>query len=748
MRKTVAVLALAGVAVCAAKALTPDSLMCELLAKTGLVPVTDAAPEFSWGFKDARPGDLQRAYQIQVATATRLLRLDKPDLWDSGKVDSEQSLFVTYAGASLPPSSVVYWRVRVWDRRGRQGPWSQTMAFATAEKLGEDTPLRYPLTHSQVKPVRVVTNSKGRVFVDFGRAAFGWVELLASPEMDRGGAFTLHLGEKADGLSVDTNPGGTIRYAKATGALTRPGVYRVPLEVDKRNTSGGKEGAAILLPPEFGVVMPFRYVEVEECPYPVTAETIRQIAVHYPFDDRASAFVSSEKVLDQIYAFCKYSIKATTFAGVYVDGDRERIPYEADAYINQLCHYCVDREFTMARYTHEYLMSHPTWPTEWKQHSVMMAWADWMYTGNTESLARQYDRLKAEKTLEFVARPSDGLLVTGGPKAPIESGLRDITDWPPGERDGFEFKPVNAVVNAFYCLNLRQMAEMAEALGKAADADEYRAKADRAAKAFNALFYNSERGCYVDGEGAAHASLHANMLPLAFGLVPEAEVARVARFVKNRGMSCSVSYSQYLLEALYEAGLEDHALYLLTRDDRRSWVNMMRSGSTITMEAWDIMYKPNLDWNHAWGAVPANILPRYMMGVRPLEAGFGKILIRPQVAALEGIQGILPTVRGPVTVGVRQKPGEYYKVMFEIPANTTARLELPAFTAAGGRLTLDGKKMLFEVDARGRAVLDQVPSGSHEAYWECEEKSRCSWKDVLWGRKRSGGGWRSWVPFF
>jgi len=721
--------------------------MCELLAKTGLVPVTDAAPEFSWGFKDARPGDLQRAYQIQAATATVLLRSDKPDLWDSGKVGSPQSLFVTYAGAPLPPASFVYWRVRVWDRRGKQGPWSQTMAFATAAKLGEDVPLRYPLTHSQVKPARVVTNSLGRVFVDFGRAAFGWVELLTPPEMLRGGAFTLHLGEKADGLSVDAMPGGTIRYAKVTGALTRPGVYRVPLAADKRNTSGGKEGAAILLPPEFGVVMPFRYVEVEECPYPVTGETIRQIAVHYPFDERASAFVSSEKALDQIYSFCKYSVKATTFAGVYVDGDRERIPYEADAYINQLCHYCLDREFTLARYSHEYLMSHPTWPTEWKQHSVMMAWTDWMYTGNTESLARQYDRLKAEKTLEFAARASDGLLVTGGPAAPLNSGLRDITDWPPGERDGFEFKPVNTAVNAFYCLNLRQMAEMAEALGKTADAAEYRSKADRAAKAFNTLFYNSGRGCYVDGEGASHASLHANMLPLAFGLVPEAETARVARFVKNRGMSCSVGYAQYLLEALYEAGLEDHALHLLTRGDPRGWVNMMRSGSTITLEAWDIRYKPNLDWNHAWGAVPANILPRYMMGARPLEAGFGKILIRPQVASLEAIQGILPTVRGPVTVGVRQKPGEYYKVMFEIPANTTARLELPAFTAAGGRLTFDGKKMPHEVDRRGRLVLDDVPSGSHVAYWTCKE-DRCGWKDALWGGKTSGGGWRAWLPFF
>ncbi len=727
------------------QALTPDGLMCELLAKPGLVPVTDATPEFSWGFKDALPGDFQKAYQIQVASSSGLLRANVPDLWDSGLVNSGQSLHVPYAGRPLPAGADVCWRVRVWDRRDKAGPWSLVLAFRTAEALGADTALRYPLTLRQVKPVRIVTNQQGRAFVDFGRAAFGWVELLPPRDLT-GGAFTLHVGEKASGLSVDTKPGGTIRYAKVTGALTRPSIYRVPFLADKRNTTGGKEGAAILLPPELGVVMPFRYVEVEECPYPLTTEGIRQIAVVYPFDMKASAFVSSDAVLDRVYAFCKYSIKATTFAGVYVDGDRERIPYEADAYINQLCHYAVDREFTLARYSHEYLMERPTWPTEWKQHSVMMAWADWMHTGNTESLERWYGLLKEKKLLAFCARESDGLLVTGGPSAPMESGLRDITDWPVGERDGFEFKPVNAVVNAFHCLNVRQMAEMAAALGKAEDAAAFREQAERKAAAFHRVFFNAERGCYVDGEGATHASLHANMLPLAFGLVPEAERARVAAFVVSRGMACSVYGAQYLLEALFEAGLEDAAIGLMTRDDPRGWVNMMRAGSPITLEAWDIKYKPNLDWNHAWGAVPANILPRYVLGVRPVEAGFGKMLIRPQVGSLEGVQGIVPTIRGPVSVGVRQREGEWYRLTFEIPANTTARVELPHFTAAGWGLALNGRRVAAKCEG-GRPVLDGRPSGAHTGVWQAKEGA-CDVGGAKGVRGMLSGGWRRWVPFF
>ena len=742
--KRVCVFGMLAAAAGAAYALTPDALMCELLAKPGLVAITDAAPEFSWNFKDGRAEDCQTAYQIQVASSTAQFRAGKPDLWDSGKVESPQSLYVEYAGNALPAGAEVCWRVRAWDRKGKEGPWSQAFSFKTALQLGKDSAVRYPLTQKAVKPVRVVKNAQGRTFVDFGRAAFGWVELVPPRDMQNGGPYALHIGEKALGDTVDPTPGGTIRYAKVTGALTNPGMYRVPLQADKRNTSGGKEGAAIMLPPEFGVVMPFRYVEVEACPYPVTADTIRQIAVHYPFDMNAARFASSDAALDRVFDFCKYSIKATTFAGVYVDGDRERIPYEADAYINQLCHYCVDKEFTLARYSHEYLMERPTWPTEWKQHSVMMAWADWMYTGNTESLARCYDALKAKKTLEFCARESDGLLVTGGPSAPMESGLRDITDWPVGERDGFEFKPVNAVINAFHCLNLRQMAEIAAALGKTADAEGYRAKYARATAAFHAVFFNAERGCYIDGEGATHASLHANMLPLAFDFVPEAERGRVAGFVKSRGMACSVYGAQYLLEALFEAGLESEAIHLMTRDEPRGWVNMMNSGSTVALEAWDIKYKPNLDWNHAWGAAPANILPRYVLGVRPLTPGFGKVLIRPQVGLLEAVEGYTPTVRGSVRVGVRQTPGKVYRATVEIPVNTTARLELPCF--GGGTLTLNGKTVAAQVED-GRLIVDDVPSGKHTAVWQAGEGT-CASNAGGQSRKTSGGGWRSWVPFF
>ncbi len=720
-------------------ALTPQNTMCELLAKPGLVPVTDATPEFSWSFGSQIKGERQSAYQIQVVSDTSFFKVGPADLWDSGQVASSDSLFIEYQGSALTAGQTYFWRVKVWNAKGKPGEWSQVLAFKMSGQIGADSPLQYNLRQSHVKPVSITTNDAGHVMVDFGKAAFGWVELIPSPDFTKG-PFTLHLGERARDGHVYQKPGGTIRYAVTKGALTRPGVYRVPLTADKRNTTG----EAILLPRELGVVMPFRYVEIEEAPFPITMDGIRQIAVHYPFDDNNSSFSSSDPTLDKVYDFCKYSIKATTFAGVYVDGDRERIPYEADAYINQLCHYAVDREYTLARYSHEYLMDHPTWPTEWKQHSIMMAWTDWVNTGNTESLERCYDALKSKKLLLPAARASDGLLVTGGPNAPRETGLRDIVDWPAGERDGFDFKPVNAVINAFYYHNLLQMADIAGALDRKTDAENFVKLAERVKTEFNKLFYDAEKGRYVDGEGSTHSSLHANMLPLAFNLVPDSERERVACFVESRLMACSVYGAQYLLEALFKSGREDYALWLMTRDDIRSWMNMINAGSTISLEAWDIMLKPNLDWNHAWGAVPLNILTRYVLGVKPRRAGFEEIWIRPQVGSLTTVKGRVPTIRGFVDVAVSQSPGVSYTLDFSIPANTTARVVIP--WQDGAVLRIDGKKRPPVVE-NGALLIEELCSGPHKISWVLES-AQCRSNAEKPPEKSIVSGLLSWLPFF
>ena len=263
--------------------------------------------------------------------------------------------------------------------------------------------------------------------------------------------------------------------------------------------------------------------------------------------------------------------------------------------------------------------------------------------------------------------------------------LTDIVDWPSknfagsktkGERDGFVFKPYSTVINSFFYENMKIMAEFAKLLGKTQEALDFEYRAAKAKKAVNEQMFNKEKGIYVDGIGTDHSSLHANMMPLAFGLVPEEHYQSVVDFVKSRGMACSVYGAQFLMDGLYNAGEADYALQLLASKAKRSWYNMIRVGSTITLEAWDYEYKINLDWNHAWGAAPANVIPRGLWGIKPKTPGFGIATIKPQMSNLKNSEIEVPTVRGTIKAKYTYNGKRLQTYEIEIPGNMVAEFSL------------------------------------------------------------------------
>jgi hypothetical protein len=680
----------------------PAGLTCQLLSRPKVERITAATPKLGWVVPLAKRGDRQTAYQILAGSSGELMAEGQADLWDSGKVKSAESINVAYGGRPLSADQAWFWKVRTWNQDDAASDWSAAQSVRMAGELGRYETPRFALETTDVEPMKIEQTGADKYFVDFGKDAFGFLRLDIDAAIGEQ-SMRVGFGEKTSASSeIDRKPGGTIRCADADVKLEpSKKSYEIHPSRDQRNTSG----SAIRLPQEFGVVLPFRYVELENCPVEPRASQIRQITVHYPFDDSAATFSSSDERLNRIWDVCKRTIKATTFAGVYVDGDRERIPYEADAYINQLGHYSVDREFALARYSHEYLLKHPTWPTEWKHHSVLMAWADYLYTGNRDSLAENYEALR-KKTLEERAGP-DGLLRSNRQQVSHD----DIVDWPAGERDGFVHTPVNSVVNAFYYRTLVIMGDIAEVLGKADDATGYRKMAAAVQGAFNQKFFDAGRGVYVDGEGTDHASLHTNMFALDFGLVPEARQKSVVDFVKTRGMACSVYGAQYLLEALYAAGEADCAFDLMTSTGDRGWLHMLDEGSTMTWEAWDMKYKPNLDWNHAWGTAPLNVTARYLLGVRPVKPGFGKVLIQPQLGRLKWAEAMIPTIRGSIHLRIDRMDAGGMEVKFSLPANMTARIGLPAAGRAT-KLLVNGEAVSGNLNGN-TLWLDDVGSGEN-----------------------------------
>ena len=545
------------------------------------------------------------------------------------------------------------------------------------------------------RPERIEKLDDGHYLIDFGKAFWGTIVIRSNQDQDT--PLIFHLGEKlTDGNTIDKDPGGTIRYQKVELDKLDSGETLIELLADKRNT--GPE--AIVLPDSFGVVMPFRYCEIENLQLPIEKIEICQKAFHYKFNDGASFFTSSDTVLNAIWDLCKHTIKATTFAGYYVDGDRERIPYEADAYINQLSHFCLDNEYSIARRTNEYFMDNPTWPTEWLLHTVLLYYQEYMYTGELNVLRKNYDMLKT-RTLMDLER-EDGLISSKSGKLTPEfksklgfknpkTNVRDIVDWPPGqkdtgwklateagERDGYEMVDVNTVVNSFYYYNLVLMAKIAGFIGKDDDVEFFHQKSEKTKIAINRKLFDKVREIYVDGEGSGHASLHANMFPLAFGLVPEENVETVVRHIKTRGMACSVYGAQYLLEGLFKAGEADYALELITETTHdRTWWNMIKVGSTMTLEAWDMKYKPNADWNHAWGTAPTNIITRYLWGIRPLTPGFKRVLIQPQIVGLNHTEIKVPTKSGSIFARFKKSKDGSVTYHVKLPEDMIGEFVLP-----------------------------------------------------------------------
>ncbi|MFD3573348.1 alpha-L-rhamnosidase [Streptomyces sp. NPDC058644] len=98
-------------------------------------------PRLSWPLTSTKEGQAQTAYQVRVASAPG--RITEPDVWDSGKVASSDSVLVPYAGPDLTSRTRYYWSVRVWDSAGRASEWSEPSWWETGLLAAKDWTARW-----------------------------------------------------------------------------------------------------------------------------------------------------------------------------------------------------------------------------------------------------------------------------------------------------------------------------------------------------------------------------------------------------------------------------------------------------------------------------------------------------------------------------------------------------------------------------------------------------------------------------
>jgi alpha-L-rhamnosidase len=95
-------------------------------------------PRLSWIIESSQRGQLQSAYQILVSESREKLGKNQGELWDSGRIVSDQSNQVVYQGKPLKSRMRCYWKLRVWDKEGKVSPWSKPAMWTVGLLEPED----------------------------------------------------------------------------------------------------------------------------------------------------------------------------------------------------------------------------------------------------------------------------------------------------------------------------------------------------------------------------------------------------------------------------------------------------------------------------------------------------------------------------------------------------------------------------------------------------------------------------------
>ncbi len=119
----------------ASAALSPTKLRCEYAVDP--MGVDSDSPRLFWIDESSERGQQQTAYEILVASTEKSLAANKGDLWASGKIASDETIQITYAGKKLPSWQQVFWKVRAWDIDGKVSAWSKPASWTMGLQSGD-----------------------------------------------------------------------------------------------------------------------------------------------------------------------------------------------------------------------------------------------------------------------------------------------------------------------------------------------------------------------------------------------------------------------------------------------------------------------------------------------------------------------------------------------------------------------------------------------------------------------------------
>ena len=141
-----------------------DNLRCEY--RVNPLGVDVVKPRFNWIMRSTGSGQKQTAYHVLVASSPEKLTADTGDMWDSGKIASDQTIHVVYGGTALTAGTHGFWKVRIWDSGGKASGWSKPARWSMGLLKPSDWKAKWiasaadsPASESGVMPATMLRKS-------------------------------------------------------------------------------------------------------------------------------------------------------------------------------------------------------------------------------------------------------------------------------------------------------------------------------------------------------------------------------------------------------------------------------------------------------------------------------------------------------------------------------------------------------------------------------------------------------------
>ena len=252
---------------------------------------------------------------------------------------------------------------------------------------------------------------------------------------------------------------------------------------------------------------------------------------------------------------------------------------------------------------------------------------------------------------------------------------------------------------------LRYMKELAERMGKTADAKEYGDAMTKVYDAFNKKFYNEAKGYYETktwsqiGTRTKYRQT-SNLVPLAFGLVPEDKVQSVVESLvkdieeKDYHLDTGCVGTRYILPVLCDYGYGEVAYRVATQTTYPSWGFWIERGAKSTWEMWE---NTTRSFDHYFLGTYDEWFFTHLGGIKKVDNGYESFVIDPDfVGDLTDVNVKVNTVRGQLVSAWKKLDSGKIEMTVTVPFGATATVKFPTSKLEG--VILDGKTLSAELE--------------------------------------------------